>query len=143
MLIRLALMASLALTASAASAGPQKASEIQISEAWSRPAAAGGNGAGFFTITNASQKSDTLVSVTSTAANKVEMHQTSMANGVMSMQQIQNGIPLPPGSSVTFAPGGKHLMVMGLKVALRSGSKLPLTFKLKSGQQLTLQAQVR
>jgi len=44
---------------------------------------------------------------------------------------------------VTFAPGGKHLMVMGLKVALRSGGKLPLTFKLKSGQQLTLQAQVR
>ncbi len=143
MLIKTALIVGFAMTASGVSEGAQQASAVQISEAWSRPAAAGGNGAGFFTITNAGGKPDILVAVTSLAANKVEMHQTSMANGVMSMQQIQGGIPLPPGSSITFAPGGKHLMVMGLKAALHSGGKLPLTFKLKSGRQLTIQAHVR
>ena len=143
MLRHFALAASFVIAANGALAAPRQASGVAVEHAWSRPAAAGGNGAGFFTITNKGAKPDTLVSVTSAAAGRVEMHQTSMANGVMSMQQIQGGIPLPPGQSVSFEPGGKHLMVLGLKAALRSGGKLPLTLKLASGQQIAIQAQVR
>ncbi|OXE36255.1 MAG: hypothetical protein CGW95_08855 [Phenylobacterium zucineum] len=83
------------------------------------------------------------MSVTSPIAGRVDIHQTVMVDGIMSMQQIQTGIVLPPGKSVIFEPGGKHLMLLGLKSALKSGNTFPLTFRLGSGKQITLMAEVR
>ena len=143
MLKEFTLAASLAMISAAAASSPAVSRGIQVNDAWTRPAAAGTNGAGFFKMTNGSRKSETLVSVASPYADRVEMHQTSMAGGVMSMQRLDAGVVLPPGQTVTFEPGGKHLMVLGLKSALRAGGTLPLTFTLASGKHITLKASVR
>jgi copper(I)-binding protein len=108
---------------------------LEVTQAWSRPAAAGGVGGGYLVLTNHSKKADALVKVESPAAREVQVHQTSMAGGMVSMAPALR-VSIPAGGSVNFAPGGYHLMFMGLKKALNPGDTLPATFTFASGAKL-------
>jgi copper(I)-binding protein len=118
--------------ATAAEAAPQ------VSAAWSRPAAAGTTGAGFMTLTNPGSSPDALVSVESPWAKDTQVHQSSMAGGVARMQRVER-VEIPAGGKVTFAPGGYHLMFMGLGRALRTGDRLPATLTFASGAKVNAQ----
>jgi len=125
----------------AAAAAPAVAATpalLQAVQPWSRPAAAGGNGAGYLTLVNRGKTADALVGAESPLAQKVEMHTSSMAGGVMKMSQ-EARVPLPAGGQVAFAPGGRHLMLIGLKQALKTGDKVPATLRFASGQQLKVE----
>jgi copper(I)-binding protein len=137
-----ALFAAAALAATAQAAGHRQGG-LEVAEAWSRPAAAGTNGAGFMTVTNHGKAADTLTSVESPAAEKVEMHKTSMAGGIMSMKRLDAGLPLAPGESVTFAPGGYHLMLIRLTRPLKTGEVVPATLIFASGAKLKVEFPVR
>ena len=50
-----------------------------------------------------------------------------MDGNVMRMRELENGLEIPPGTTVSLAPGGFHLMLMGLKEPLKQGSTVPLT----------------
>jgi copper(I)-binding protein len=58
----------------------------------------------------------------------------------MTMRQIPGGIPVPPGQTVAFAPGGYHLMLMGLKAPLKEGDrvKATLTFEKAGPIEVTI-----
>jgi copper(I)-binding protein len=104
----------------------------EISQAWSRPAAAGTNGVGFMILTNRGPVLDTLTAVETPAAKRAEIHRTTMKNGVMSMQR-QTGVAIPPGGAVAFAPGGYHVMLIGLTAPLKAGDKVPATLVFAKG----------
>ena len=128
--MRLLLPALAALaTATAANAAPQ------VQAAWSRPAAAGTTGAGFMVLANPSKTPDALVFATSPLAREVQIHQSRMVGGVASMQRLDR-VPLPPGSRVTFGPGGYHLMLMGLKAPLQTGEAVPVILVFASGAKV-------
>ena len=127
----LAAAVCLALAALPAAAGP---GGIQAVRPWSRPAAAGGTGAAFLTLVNHG-KADALVGVDTALARAVEMHASSMSGGVMKMTP-EARVPLPAGGQVSFAPGGRHLMLIGLKRALRPGDRIPATLRFASGAAL-------
>ena len=120
-----AALAALAI-ASAAQAAPK------VTGAWSRPAAQGTTGAGFMTLSNPGAKADALVSVASPLAKGVTIHQ-SMLHGSMSMMQPVTTVPVPAGGSVTFAPGGYHLMFLELTKPLNVGDSVPATLTFASG----------
>ena len=120
--------------ATAAQAAP--ATKLEVARAWSRPAAAGTNGVGYLTLANRGPGTETLLSVETVVAQRVEMHQTSMAGGIMSMQRLDKGLIIAPGKSVTFAPGGYHLMLIGLQKALAVGDRVPATLVLASGVRI-------
>jgi copper(I)-binding protein len=107
---------------------------IEAREAWSRPAAAGTNGVGYLVLVNHG-KADALVGADSPAAEKVEMHASMMSGGVMSMSP-ETRVALPAGGQVSFAPGARHLMLVGLKRALRVGDHVPATLRFASGETL-------
>lgn len=115
--------------ATAAHAAPQ------VQAAWSRPAAAGMTGAGFMVVTNTGKTPDALVSASSPIAREVQIHQSKMSNGVASMQRLDR-VPMAPGARVTFAPGGYHLMFMGLTRPLKAGDKAPVTLVFASGAKV-------
>ncbi len=69
-------------------------------------------GAGYLTITNNGDAADTLIAVEADFP-RVEIHDVKVENDVATMFQIE-GAEIAPGESVTFAPGGKHIMFMGL-----------------------------
>ena len=45
---------------------------------------------------------------------------------MMSMQKVDS-VDVAPGKDLRFAPGGYHLMLMGLKQPLVAGERFPLT----------------
>ncbi|MEO6408054.1 MAG: copper chaperone PCu(A)C [Burkholderiaceae bacterium] len=67
-----------------------------------------------------------LVEVRSPAAKSVEMHTMAMQGDVMRMRQI-DGLVLPAGGAVDLAPGGHHLMLVGLVRPLKEGDTVPFT----------------
>jgi copper(I)-binding protein len=110
------------------------AADIEAIRPWSRPAASGGNGAGYVTLVNHG-KADALVAVDMPDAQKVEMHASSMAGGIMKMTPDAR-TPIPAKGQVSFAPGGRHLMLIGLKRPLKVGDRVAATLKFASGATL-------
>ncbi|HVI31145.1 copper chaperone PCu(A)C [Phenylobacterium sp.] len=133
-----ALLTALALAAAPAAAAAAAATSIEVSQAWSRPAVAGGTGAGFLTLTNRGKAPDALTGAESPVARKVEIHRTTMAGGVMKMGKVER-VPVPPGGKVILAPGGHHLMLFGLTKALNAGDRVPATLSFASGTKVKVE----
>jgi len=70
------------------------------------------------------------------------MHSMANENGVMKMRR-EDSFALPPKGTLTFAPGGSHLMLFGLSPDVKPGAKVPLTFRFKSGATVTHDAEAR
>jgi copper(I)-binding protein len=108
---------------------------LEASHGWSRPAVAGTNGVGYLTIANHGARPDALVRVETPAAAEVDMHSMSMSGGMMAMASLAR-VAIPPGGQAAFAPGGSHLMLMGLTRTLRPGDQVPVTLIFASGARL-------
>lgn len=109
---------------------------LRVIEPWSRSAAAHTTGAGFLTLTNIGSKVETLTAIETSAAARVEMHKTSMTAGIMSMKRLDSGLTLRPGESVSFAPGGYHLMLVDLSKPLKAGDTFASTLVFLSGTKI-------
>jgi copper(I)-binding protein len=140
---RLALLTLAALTLSApAFAGDYRVGGVEVRRPWTRPAPAGMNGVGYLTLVNVGAKPLKLVAVESPAAKSATIHQSSQANGVMSMRAVTGGLALAPVATVAFAPGGYHLMLMGLKAPQALGGKVPVTLVFDSGLKVKIDLSV-
>jgi copper(I)-binding protein len=108
-----------------ASAALAQTSQIEVTNAWARatPGKAE-NGAAYVTIQ--SPTADRVVSVSTPAAKKAELHSMSMQGMVMHMRPLA-GLDIPPGQPVALKPGGEHIMLLGLTHPLREGQSFPLT----------------
>ena len=131
------LLASGMPTASAMDA--LSASDVQIRATAPGMTATGG----YLTIHNHSDEDDRLVGVVADFAAKAEIHSMLHENGVMKMRPLPDGIKLPAGGMVELAPGGLHLMLMGLKQTLQAGQMLEIELTFASGRTLRLPAYVK
>lgn len=106
----------------------QSLGTIVVEKPFSRATPGGARvGVGYLTIINKGTTADRLVSATSPSAEKVEIHEMKMDDGVMKMRELAGGVPIEPGKRSMLAPGGNHLMLMGLKAPLKEGEKVPVT----------------
>jgi hypothetical protein len=136
-----------ALFSSLTSAGyPQQSTPgnpqgIVVSNAWARASAgAATTGAAYFTVTD-NAVADRLTGASTPAAGKAELHETRNENGVMQMRAVP-ALSLEPGKPITLAPGGYHVMLMGLKKPLKVGESFPLTLTFEKASPITVQVQV-
>lgn len=67
-----------------------------------------------------------LVAARSDAAATAEVHEMAMQGQMMRMRQIA-ALPLPRGRTVALAPGGYHVMLIGLRRPLSAGERVDLT----------------
>ena len=74
--------------------------------------------AAYLKITNNGVSDDRLIAAKAAIAKRVEIHSMEMDNGVMRMRTVDGGIAIAAGDSVTLAPGGLHIMLMGLTTDL-------------------------
>jgi hypothetical protein len=83
------------------------------------------------TIENSGATPDRLMSATSPAAAKVEIHEMMTLDGIMVMRPVEGGLVVPPDGSVALAPGGNHLMFTGISAPFSEGQKVAaaLTFE--------------
>ena len=61
----------------------------------------------------------------------------------MTMRPLDNGLTIEPGKIVEFAPGGYHLMLLGLKNPLKQGDKVPVTLKFEKAGEVQLSFDVQ
>lgn len=129
------------LFALAAVACGQTARErIVVDDAWANATPVGATVAGVYLRITANQ-ADTLVSATTTVADQIEMHTSSEENGMMRMRPLPS-VRLEPGKPFTFAPGGAHFMLMGLRQPLATGLVFPITLQFEKAGTRTVQVQV-
>lgn len=138
----IALTAILA-AATAAQAADYKLGAITVRQPWSRPAQTGMNGVGFMTVANAGKAPVTLTRMEATGADSVEIHQSAMVGGVMTMRELDKGVVIPAGGQIAFAPGGYHFMILSLKTEQKVGQKVPVTLVFDNGRKLKVDLTVQ
>lgn len=115
-------------TAPAAETTSPAAETLSVRDAWASPTPGGAQvSAGYLTIVNGTAAADTLVSATSPRATSVEVHEMSMDGVVMRMRQVTGGLTIQSGGEVALAPGGNHLMFMGVTQPFAEGESIPVT----------------
>lgn len=113
---------------------------LLIDHVWSRAALAGHEGVVYLTVTDKGAP-DTLTGATTPVAAMAHLHETINDNGVMKMRDV-DAIPIAPGKPVTLAPGGYHIMLMGLSQTLKEGDTFPVTLSFTRAGQITATATV-
>ncbi len=109
------------------------AQTVDVKDAWARATVPGQKATGaFMKIT--SKAGAKLVSATSPVAGVVEVHEMKMDGDVMKMRAVAGGLDLPAGKPVELKPGGYHVMLMDLKVALPKDTSIPLTLVFKDAK---------
>lgn len=95
----------------------------------------------YMVLMNHGTETDVLQSVSTSAADKATAHQTTEENGVMKMREVE-GLEVKPHETVTFAPGGYHVMLVGLKAPLKAGDSFSLVLSFKLAGDVSVDVQV-
>lgn len=110
------------------------AATVRLAAVPGRPAA------GYFTLRIEGDKG-ALVSVRSPQAGRIEMHET-MQNGSMSAMRPLARIAVRTGETLSFTPGGRHLMIHDLDRNVPAGSRIDLILHFERGADETLSAEL-
>lgn len=113
--------------------------DLSISGAFTRaslPSARAGGA--FVNITNTGEAPDRLVGAAADFAEHVELHQMVFKDKVMVMSPVEGGLPIAPGETLSLAPGGYHVMLIGLKRPLKEGTEVPITLKFEKAGEISV-----
>ena len=117
--------------------------------AWARPTPTGATN-GVIYLTVSSDVADELVAaeVPESIAASAELHATMGGEGggghthggggsgeMMSMGEVDS-FPIAPGETLTFAPGGNHIMLIDVAEPLTRGTRFTVTLRFDSGRSL-------
>ncbi len=146
----------------AAPAGEAESGSIKITGAWARPTTAmsmdkmatpqagmgdmhmsGGVSAVYMLIENTGMSADKLLSAAADVSGLVQIHETTVTNGMARMQEIVGGLEIPAGGKVELMPGGIHIMLMEMKRELAPGDAITLTLTFESGTVITFDVPVK
>ena len=122
-----ALFCAMALLGAGAS---QVQAQVQVKDAWARPALQGQTATGAF-MTLLSMEGARLVGASSAVAGVVEIHEMVMEGSVMKMRAVP-AVDLPAGRSVELKPGGYHVMLMDLRRPLKAGERVPVDLRIET-----------
>ena len=114
---------------------------LQITDAWARPGQAGATSAVYFVINNGGDE-DTLLSASTSSAERAELHMSRMEGDTMMMQPQEN-VPLPEKSTVEFKPGGLHIMLVNLRKNITAGENLIISLNFEKAGTIQIEAPVR
>ena len=123
-------------------AAPQ-AGSLEVSDAWIRLSPVPDNpSAAYFTLHGGATE-ERLTGVSSPQVARAEMHETMAGDHGMAMMAPVKQFAVPAGGVLSFAPGGRHLMLFGLDPAATAGREVRLDFAFASGRSLSAKARVR
>jgi len=94
-------------------------------------------------LINGGPTSDRFTGAHSPVAGSMEIHQMSTAGGVMRMRPVHGGIAMGAGAAVRIAPGGYHLMLIGLKRPLKAGDHVKIVLEFERDAPLDVDFPVK
>jgi copper(I)-binding protein len=126
------------LIATAAVAQQPAAGTIRIDHAASHSMVPGAKvGDGYLVITNSGSEPDKLVAASSDRARTVQLHQMTMANGIMTMRELKGGLAIPAGQTVTLAPS-YHLMFQDVAKPFKQGETIRALLSFEKAGTITV-----
>ncbi len=131
--------------------------DVTVADAWSRASApTQTSGAVYFDLTVADDDTLVAASVPASVAVEAEIHEVVMVDdssegshdmstdmdmdegGQMRMQELSDGLALTGGETVSFEPGGYHVMLPELAAPLEVGDEFELTLEFASADDVTV-----
>lgn len=113
-----------------------------ISDAWVRPVPpAARMTAGYLRVSNPGPGPLVIVGAESPLFGSIEMHGTDMDDGIARMRQ-HDTVTVEPGDTVSFEPGGLHLMLMQPINGIPASGEVDLVLLLADGERLGFSASV-
>jgi copper(I)-binding protein len=122
--------------------GQAVASDVSVANGWLRFIVPDRPAAGYFDLDNSTDTAIKLVGASSPGCGQLMLHQSHNVNGVETMAPVQS-VEVPAHKSVSFTPGGYHLMCMSPTARLLPGTSVPVTLKFANGRTITAEFTVR
>lgn len=139
-------------------AGCGEPPQIYVDKGYVRlPAVPGNPGVAYFTLHGGTEDTK-LLSVTAPSVVKSELHESMTMNmshdmkgmshdgmmkgGSMATMTPLKSVPLPGRAVLTFAPGGKHVMLYTINPTVKPGSVMPLIFTFSNNLRIEYDAPV-
>jgi copper(I)-binding protein len=134
---------AMALGSAIAGCGQDPAGAIAVSGAWVKePVPGKAMAAGYLKIENRGKGEEVLLGIECADAAAVEMHDMAHEDGMMKMRKMEQWT-IPGHGSMALAPGGGHLMFLGLRRELKDGDTVQLTLHFKGAGDRTLSVPVK
>lgn len=113
-------------------AGPAQAQQtLRVLKAYAFDSPPGtANGAAYLVIENNGPAQAEIVAITGSVAKHVAVHSHVQDGDLRRMMPLELPLVIPAGETLTMAPGGIHVMLMGLKAPLAVGDLFALEVKL-------------
>jgi len=99
-------------------------------------------GAAFMVITNSSDTDDRLISASTDAAKRVELHTHVITAGIAKMMEVEEGFVVPAHGEVLLQRGGYHVMMMGLTAPFVQGENITLNLVFEIAGEVTLVVEI-
>ena len=122
--------------------GPACADEVVVSDSWFRALPGGLPAGGYFSLRNTGATPIELTGAASSACGMLMLHQSTEGGGVSRMNDVR-GVAVPAGGSITFAPGGYHLMCTNPTRAMAPGTSVRVTLIFANGKRMEANFAVR
>jgi copper(I)-binding protein len=117
-----------------------QATSVTVRDAWAR-ASTGAAAAVYLTLIGG-DATDQIAGISTQIAATADVHESFTDNGIMKMRAAPS-VDVPAGKTVTFAPGGYHIMLMGLRQPLVAGQSFPLTVSFLHAAPVTVDVKVQ
>lgn len=115
---------------------------VTIEDAWGRPSPMSAANAAFYMQITGGSEADTVVSASSSACGATELHETTMQDGVMSMQELSEGIAVPANETVSLEPGGMHVMCLDADT-FEIGDMVAIDLEFAAAGTVSVEAEIR
>ncbi|WP_214414112.1 copper chaperone PCu(A)C [Sphaerisporangium fuscum] len=125
--------------AAPSTAAPAAAPALSITDPWVKTTKKGMTAA-FGTLVNTTDAEITVVSASSPASPRIELHEVVDSGGKMVMRPKEGGFAVPAHGTHQLQPGGDHIMLMGVGQEVKPGAQIPFTLTLKDGGKLEFTA---
>ena len=109
---------------------------VSIEKPWMRFIIKARPAAGYFTLKNDGNSAVELTGASSSACGMLMLHQTKSENGIDRMTMVKS-VKVPAHGSLSFAPGGYHLMCMQPQSSMAIGAKVPVILKFADGETVS------
>lgn len=119
------------------------ANDIEVHHPYARAMPPGApTSAVFVTLMNKSDQQRAIVSASTPAAGKVELHTHIKDGDVMRMRQVPE-IVIPAKGKTVLKPGGLHIMLFELQQTFSEGERIDVTVNYRNGESQTFNAKIK
>jgi len=124
-------------------AGCTDSAGLTVGEAYSPLPPTADVAAVYLVIRNPTTQADTLIDVATPSARRAELHLQVTQDGMMFQMERVATLPVPAGDSVSFTPGGLHIMLFDLTTRPAAGDTVDLVLRFRHAGTVPVRAIVK